>query len=167
MNETDTLMSEVSKVWNTVLYYEQLIKGYVCWRCQKKLKIHYKGCNAMYAEGVKRDSKYTISDHNMFDHNFLNFQLIFNPQKVLESWDLDLGLSNHIIKCYVCWSMWKVLKVKNSFTTFDIDSIVWLESPESQPSKTFFRLKISWILRKLWAKMCKIILNFFQHCQHR
>ena len=39
----------------------------------------------MYAEGVKRDSKYTISDHNMFDHNFLNFQLIFNPKKVLES----------------------------------------------------------------------------------
>ena len=32
MNETDTLMSEVSKVWNTVLYYEQLIKGYVCQR---------------------------------------------------------------------------------------------------------------------------------------
>ena len=28
-------MSEVSEVCNTVLYYEQLIKGYVCQRCQK------------------------------------------------------------------------------------------------------------------------------------
>ena len=28
-------MLEVLEVCNTVLYYEQLIKGYVCWRCQK------------------------------------------------------------------------------------------------------------------------------------
>ena len=60
MNETDTLMLEVLKVWNTVRYYEQLIKGYVCQRCQKKLKIHCKDCNAMYAKGVKRSSKYTV-----------------------------------------------------------------------------------------------------------
>ena len=26
----------------------------------KKLKIHYKDCNAMYVEGVKRSSKYTV-----------------------------------------------------------------------------------------------------------
>ena len=32
---------------------------------------------------------------NSFVHNFLNIQRIFNPQKVLESWDLDL--SNHTI----------------------------------------------------------------------
>ena len=32
MNETDTLMLDMSKVWNTVLYYEQLIKGSVCWQ---------------------------------------------------------------------------------------------------------------------------------------
>ena len=43
-----------------VLYYKQLIKGYVCQRCQKKLKIHCKGCNAMYVKGVKRSSKYTV-----------------------------------------------------------------------------------------------------------
>ena len=48
-------------------------------------KIHCKSCNAMYVEGVKRDSKYTIMAHNIFAHNFLNIQLIFNPQKVLES----------------------------------------------------------------------------------
>ena len=28
-------MSEVLEVCNTVLYYEQLIKGYVCQRCRK------------------------------------------------------------------------------------------------------------------------------------
>ena len=32
------------------------------------------------------------------------------------------------------------------------DLMVWLKSPKSQLSKTFFRLKIHWILRKLWAK---------------
>ena len=37
---------------------------------------------------------------HVFAHNFLNIQQIFNPEKVLESW--DLGLSNHIIKSYVC-----------------------------------------------------------------
>ena len=91
-----------SKVWNTELYHEQLIKGYVCWRCWKKLKIHCKGCNEMYIEGVKRDSKYTIRAHNVFAHNFLNIQLIFNLRKVLESW--DSGLFNHIMM-YVkeCW----------------------------------------------------------------
>ena len=42
------------------LYYEQLIKGYVCQRCRKKLKIHCNGCTAMYVEGVERSSKYTV-----------------------------------------------------------------------------------------------------------
>ena len=32
---------------------------------------------------------------HIFAHNFLNVQLIFNPKKVLESW--DLGLFNHTI----------------------------------------------------------------------
>ena len=39
--------------------------------------------------------KYAVRAHNIFTHNFLNIQLIFNPKKVLESWDLDL--SNHTI----------------------------------------------------------------------
>ena len=30
-------------------------------------------------------------DKHIFAHNFLNIQPIFNPQKVLESWDLDLS----------------------------------------------------------------------------
>ena len=94
-------MSEVLKVWNTILYYEQFIKGYVCWKCQKKLKNHCKGCNAVYVKSVKRNSKYTVRTHNVFAHNFLNIQLIFNLKKALESWDL-------------CWSLLKVLKVKNN-----------------------------------------------------
>ena len=43
-----------------------------------------KGCNAMYVEDGKRT--YT----HIFVHNFLNIQPIFNPQKVLESWDLEI-----------------------------------------------------------------------------
>ena len=43
-----------------------------------------KGCNAMYVEDVE-DGKRTST--HIFTHNFLNIQLIFNLQKVLESWD--------------------------------------------------------------------------------
>ena len=35
INKISKGVLEVSEVWNTVLYYEQLIKGYVCQRCQK------------------------------------------------------------------------------------------------------------------------------------
>ena len=42
----------------------------------------HKGCNAMYVEGVK-DGKRTYT--HIIAHNFLNIQLIFNPQKVLRS----------------------------------------------------------------------------------
>ena len=35
INKRSKGMSEVLEVWNTVLYYEQLIKGYVCQRCRK------------------------------------------------------------------------------------------------------------------------------------
>ena len=34
-----------------------------------------------------------------------------------------------------------------------------LKNPQSHLSKTFFRLKIGWILRKLWAGMCGCILT--------
>ena len=49
-----------------------------------------KGCNAMYVKDGKRT--YT----HIFAHNFLNIQPIFNPWKVLQSWDLELF--NHSIK---------------------------------------------------------------------
>ena len=58
---------------------------------------------------------------NIFAYNFLNIYLIFNLQKVLESW--DLGFSNQTIKYYVCRNMSEVLKVKITFDTSDIDSI--------------------------------------------
>ena len=53
----------------------------------------HKGCNAMYVEDIK-DGKRTYT--HIFAHNFLNIQLIFNLQKVLRSWDLELF--NHTIK---------------------------------------------------------------------
>ena len=37
--------------------------------------------------------------------------------------------------------------------------MVWLNSPESQLSKTFCGLKIHSILRKLWAGMCGCVLT--------
>ena len=42
------------------------------------------GCNAMDVKDGKRT--YT----HIFAHNFLNIQLLFNPQKNLRSWDLEL-----------------------------------------------------------------------------
>ena len=41
-----------------------------------------KGYNALYVKDVK-DGKRTYT--HIFAHNFLNIQLIFNPEKVLES----------------------------------------------------------------------------------
>ena len=52
-----------------------------------------KGCNTMYVEDVE-DGKRTYT--HIFAHNILNIQPIFNLQKVLESWDLELF--NHTIK---------------------------------------------------------------------
>ena len=49
-----------------------------------------KCCNAMYVEDGKRTCRH------IYAHNFLNIQPILNPQKVLESWDLEL--SNHTIQ---------------------------------------------------------------------
>ena len=70
----------------------------VCRRCQDRPNTP-KGCNTMYVKDGKR--AYT----HIFAHNFLNIQLIFNPQKVLKSW--DLGLSNHTIKYCVYWACWR------------------------------------------------------------
>ena len=58
---------------------------------------------------------------NIFAHNFLNIQLIFNPQKVLESW--DLGLSNHTMLCIL--KHVGGVEGRNTFDTSDIDRIWW------------------------------------------
>ena len=71
----------------------------------------------MHVEGIKRHLKYAVRAHNIFAHNF-NIQPIFNPKKVVGSW--DSGLSNCIIKCYVCWSMSRGLKVEITFDPFNI-----------------------------------------------
>ena len=76
-----------------------------------------------YVERVKRLCYVKTRVKHIFAHNFLNIQPIFNPQKVSESWDLDL--SNHIIQCYVYQSMSKGSKVKITFNPFNIHSIGW------------------------------------------
>ena len=87
------------------LHYVHNIHLMLCWKGQKIM---------LYVE---------TRDKHIFAHNFLNIQPIFNPQKVLESWDLDL--SNHTIQCYVCRSMLKGSKVEITFDPFDIHSIGW------------------------------------------
>ena len=67
--------------------------------------------------------KHAVRAHNFFTHNFLNIQRIFNPQKVLKSWHLDL--SNHTIQCYVCRNMLKGSKVEITFNPFNIYSMRW------------------------------------------
>ena len=77
----------------------------------------------LYQKGQKIILYVKTRDKHIFAHNFLNIQPIFNLQKVLESWDLDL--SNHTIQCYVCQSMLKQLKVK---ITFDPSTYIALDS---------------------------------------
>ena len=65
------LMCKVSKV-NSFIYYvlhymNKRSKGML--KVLKRLKIHHKGYNAMYVEGVEKDSKYTISAHDIFAYN--------------------------------------------------------------------------------------------------
>ena len=83
------------------------------------------------------------------------------------------------------WCLWllhntvyRVMRCENCIDSVNIDSIecirdtclvstvstyivlmVWLKSPQSQLSKTFCRLKIGWILRKLWAGVCGCVLT--------
>ena len=88
--------------------------------------------------------------------NFLNIQPIFNPQKVLEDW--DWGLFNHTIKYYICrycqYKLWYA--IQNIIHSMLCMSTLWiqLKSADSELSKTSNGLKIDWISRKLWAKMC-------------
>ena len=54
-----------------------------------------KACNALNAMFVDTVNTTVKTHPHIPTHNFLNIQWIFNPQKVLESW--DSGLFNHII----------------------------------------------------------------------
>ena len=76
-----------------------------------------------YVERVESLCCVEIKDIHILAHNFLNIQAIFNPKKVLESWDLDL--SNHTIQCYVCRRGRKLFRLLTPSTSFDIHSIGW------------------------------------------
>ena len=76
-----------------------------------------------YVERVERLCYSKKRVKHIFAHNFLNIQPIINPQKVLESWHLDL--SNHTIQCYVCWRDQKLFQLSTPLTCFNIHSIGW------------------------------------------
>ena len=128
-----------------------------------------------------------VSKH-ILAHRFLNIQRIFNPKKVLESW--DIGLFNGTFRFSLSSSWYRIVvvhvvvqtgnalssqKLLDVTTRIDGAFPVWtttwtttiryqlldrlnlkvpLNRPKSQLSKTFFGLKIRWILRNLWAKTC-------------
>ena len=110
-------------VWNDVKGVERSINSFNCYSCWKGRKWclwllltqHCIQSNVPHLTHVERA-------HNIFTHNFLNIQLIFNPKKVLESWDLDL--SNHT-KCYVCQRDQKLFRLSTLLTCFDIHNIWW------------------------------------------
>ena len=88
------------------------------------------------------------------------------------------SLPSYGFSCSPVWEGSFVKRSSSCINSVDIDSIecirdpclvltvstyivlmVWLKSPQCQLSKTFFGLKISWILRKLWAGMCECVLT--------
>ena len=99
---------------------------YSCYSCRKGQKItlctqyRYIQC---YVERVKRLCYVERKDIHIFAHNFLNIQAIFNPKKVLESWDLDL--SNHTIQYHVCQRGQKLFQLSTPSTCFNIHCIGW------------------------------------------
>ena len=78
------LMSKGSKETLTVLIvtyvtHVERVESGVCGLCTQYRYIKY------YVERVKRLCYVETRDKHIFAHNFLNIQLIFNPQKVLKS----------------------------------------------------------------------------------
>ena len=150
------LMSKGSKEALTVLIviyvtHVKRVKSGVCGLCTQYRYIKY------YVKRVTRLCYVETRDKHIFAHNFLNIQPIFDPQKVLKSWDLDLF--NHTFQWYVCQRGRKLFWLSTPLTCFNIHSIGWLERSKSQLSKTFCVSKIGWTLRKLWAKMCLSLVS--------
>ena len=116
-------------VWNDVEGVERSLNSFNCYSyysCQKGQKItlctQYR--HIQYdVKRVKRLCYVETKDIHIFAYNFLNIQPIFNPQKVLESWELDL--LNHIIQYYIYWRGQKFFWLLTPSTCFDIHSIRW------------------------------------------
>ena len=103
--------------------------------------------------------KYAVRAHSIFTQNFLNIQPIFNPKKVLESWDLDL--SNHAIECYVCWSILKGSKVKITYDPFDICSISMIGKVSFSAFQNFFWIENQLNIKKVMSKTVKASFDPF------
>ena len=81
-------------------YKDQSMQGiecYICWHCQYKTHPHIPA------------------------HNFLNIQWIFNPQKVLESWDSGLFQPYHLY--YICWHCPYKTRISNAFNAIYVDTV--------------------------------------------
>ena len=84
------LMSEMSEMWNISIkdqrqHYTQ--QCYSCRRCQRWCLWLLRKCVQINCSYYLTSSTPLTYKH-VFAHNFLNIQQIFNPKKVLESWDL-------------------------------------------------------------------------------
>ena len=77
-----------------------------------------KACNAFNA--ICQSSQYKTHSH-ISAHNFLNIQLIWHPQIVLESW--DWGLFNHTTQYYICRHCWHKTWISNAFNAMYVDTV--------------------------------------------
>ena len=172
-------MSEMLEMWNISIKDQRLCNYFHVKGVKDYLNMN-NWSKAMYVRDIRDGSNYMVyvmlfmSEmlkiyKHVFAHNFLNIQRIFNPEKVLKSW--DIGLSNHTIKYCIYLSMLEMseidqvhLRAVMLFMTetseiviiFNIHRIWWYgwKALSLSFSKLFFGLKIHWILRKLWAKTC-------------
>ena len=144
-------LQKVLESWDLGLSSHTL-NCYLCRRCRKYLKIT-EGCNAYACQRCRKNIQ-------VFAHNFLNIQPIFNPQKVLESWPYPqmLCILKHVGGVEGQNNLWHL---RHRYYL-----MVSLESPKSQLSKTFCGLKIGWILRKLWVKTCVCSFDTFDMHRH-
>ena len=116
------MMSKGSKEALTVLIVTHVthVKRVKSGVCGLYTQYRYIPC---YVERVERLRYVETRVKHIFAHNFLNIQPIFNPQKVLESWNLDL--SKHTIQYYICWRGRKLFRLLTPLTCFNIHSIGW------------------------------------------
>ena len=123
--DTFNAMSKGSKKALTVLIvtlvtHVERVESGVCDLCTQ---YRYIQCYVKRVKRVKGLCYVETRDKHIFAHNFLNIQAIFNPKKVLESWDLDL--SNLTIQCHVYWRGQKLFWLSTPSTWFNIHCIGW------------------------------------------
>ena len=119
------VFADQSNVWNDVEGVERSLNSFNCYLCYSCRQGQSSSINCIRTVLLlcRRCWKKLKMVLHIFVYNFLHIQWIFNPKKVLESW--DLALFNHTIKCYICQRMSKGSKVKITFGPFNIHNIWW------------------------------------------